>query len=195
MARPKKQEAQDTRALALEAAHRLLQEHGYLGVSLEAVAQAIGVRQPSLYHHFPEGKEQLVLEIADLANAQDASGFARALDLGRTVRDQLTEVARYVIGERRQTSSILRDAMRFMAEGHQRHIYTRFYEGQYVPLRAALEAGVVRGELRTHDTGRSAWAFLGLLSEMNVQEDEPDGEPLAQFIVGLVMDGLSTKLE
>lgn len=192
MARPKKQEAQDTRALALEAAHRLLQEHGYLGVSLEAVAQAIGVRQPSLYHHFPEGKEQLVLEIADLANAQDASGFARALGSGRTVRDQLTEVARYVIGERRQTSTILRDAMRFMAERHQHHIYTRFYEGQYVPLRAALEAGVTRGELRVHDTGRSTWAFLGLLSEMNVQENEPDGEAvLAQFIVGLVMDGLS----
>lgn len=177
--------------MALEAAHRLLQEHGYLGVSMEAVAQAIGVRQPSLYHHFPEGKEQLVLEIADLANAQDASGFARALKKSRTIRGQLMAVAKYVIGERRRTSAILRDAMRFMAQDHRQHIYSHFFEGQYVPVQAAFEAGVARGELRKHDIGRSAWAFLGLLSELDIQEAESDGEALAQFIVGLMIDGLS----
>ena len=172
------------------AAHGLLHQHGYLGVSMDAVAQAIGVRKASLYHHFPEGKEQLVLEIADDANAQDAAGFRSALASSQSVRRQLMSVARYVIGERRQTSLILRDAMRFMARSHQDHIYRAFFEGQYVPLRAALEAGVERGELRPHDTERSTWAFLGLLSELGLNPQEPDGEALAAFIVGLVMDGL-----
>ena len=191
MPRPRKADAQDTRSLALEAAHRLLNQHGYLGVSMDAIADAIGVRKPSLYYHFPQGKEQLILEIADDVNAQDAGGFARALESSASVRERLLAVARYVIGERRQTSVVLRDAMRFMTADHQQHIYQRFYNGQYTPLHAALEAGMVNGELRTHDTSRSAWAFLGLLSEMTVAEDESSGEPLAQFIVGLVLDGLS----
>lgn len=191
MPRPRKEHAQDTRALALQSAHRLLNQHGYLGVSMDAVADAIGVRKASLYHHFPEGKEQLVLEIADDVNAQDASGFAQALESSAAVRERLLALARYVIGERRQTSVVLRDAMRFMTAAHQQHIYRRFHDGQYAPLHAALEAGVAQGELRTHDTSRSAWAFLGLLSEMTVNENEPSSEPLAQFIVGLVLDGLS----
>lgn len=190
MARPRKEQAQDTRALALQSAHRLLNQHGYLGVSMDAVADAIGVRKASLYHHFPEGKEQLVLEIADGVNAQDASGFALALESSAGLRERLLALARYVIGERRQSSVVLRDAMRFMTPDHQQHIYRRFYDGQYVPLHAALEAGVISGELRSHDTGRSAWAFLGLLSEMTVGDDEPNGETLAQFITGLVLDGL-----
>ena len=191
MPRPRKEHAQDTRALALEAAHRLLNRHGYLGVSMDAVADAIGVRKASLYHHFPEGKEQLILEIADGVNAQDASGFTHALGSSTVVRERLLALARYVIGERRQSSVVLRDAMRFMTAEHQQHIYRRFYDGQYAPLHAVLEAGVTSGDLRPHDTSRSAWAFLGLLSEMTVGEDEPSSEPLAQFIVGLVLDGLS----
>lgn len=193
MPRPRKEHAQDTRALALEAAHRLLNQHGYLGVSMDAVADAIGVRKASLYYHFPEGKEQLILEIADGVNAQDASGFAQAIESATSVRERLLALARYVIGERRQSSVVLRDAMRFMTPDHQQHIYQRFYDGQYAPLHATLEAGVVSGELRPHDLTRSAWAFLGLLSEMTTSEDEPSSEPLAQFIVGLVLDGLSAR--
>jgi AcrR family transcriptional regulator len=192
MARPRKENAQDTRLLALEAAHNLLHRHGYLGVSMEAVAQQIGVRKASLYYHFPEGKEQLVLEIADDANAHAAEGFARGLK-NITLRTQLLAVATYVIGQRQRTSATLRDAMRFMAEAHQQHIYKRFFEGQYVPLRAAFDAAVRRGELRAHDTERSTWAFLGLLSEMSTLEGDADGNPLAEFIVGLMLDGLSTK--
>jgi AcrR family transcriptional regulator len=192
MARPRKETAQDTRALALEATHGLLHQHGYLGVSMESVAQAIGVRKASLYHHFPEGKEQLVLEIADLANMQDAAGFKRALETHRTMRSQLLAVARYVIGERRQTSVILRDAMRFMADTHQQHIYRAFFEGQYLPLQSALKAGIARGELRRHDTERSTWAFLGLLSELSTAEDDSSRASLATFIVGLMLDGLNT---
>ncbi len=158
---------------------------------MDDVAKGIGVRKASLYHHFPEGKAQLVLEIADLANAEDAEGFKRALESATTVHDGLLGVARYVVGARRQNSVILRDAMRFMAQSHQQHIYNAFFEGQYLPLRAALEAAVKRGELRPHDTERSAWAFLGLLSEMTADDTSESQESLAQFIVGLVLHGLN----
>ena len=67
MPRPRREDAQDTRTLALGAARDLLHQYGYLGVSMDAVAERVHVRKASLYHHFPEGKEQLVLLIADTA--------------------------------------------------------------------------------------------------------------------------------
>lgn len=188
MPRPRKQDAQDTRELALAAADRLLHEHGYLGVSMDAVAEAAGVRKASLYHHFPEGKEQLVLEIAERAIRHDAQGIERAVETGATAQERLRNVAAFVFRERRRTDRVLQDAARFMPAEHGRHVYGLFLDHHFTPVRAVLEDGVASGELRPHDTERGAWAFLGLVSEMNMLPDD-NRDDLAEFVAGLFVNG------
>lgn len=48
----------------LRAAEQLFGERGYTGTSLRDVAEAVGLRIPSLYNHFP-GKEQLYAAVLD----------------------------------------------------------------------------------------------------------------------------------
>jgi TetR/AcrR family transcriptional regulator len=52
MPTPRKQ-AEDVRARTLRVATRLLAERGFEGTSLQDVADAVGVRKPSLLYHFP----------------------------------------------------------------------------------------------------------------------------------------------
>jgi AcrR family transcriptional regulator len=190
MPRPKKEHAQDTKALALSAANVMLHEHGYLGVSMEEVAKRINVTKAALYHHFPQGKEQLILEIAESEIAKDTQGIEEAIQTGKTTRKRLENIATFVFTHHRQTSRILRDAMRFMPEEHQKRIYGMFYDQHYKRVLAIINNGVKQKEFRRHNTERSAWAFMGLLSEMNSPEPDLDKKELATFVVDLIIKGL-----
>ncbi|CAM2159108.1 TetR/AcrR family transcriptional regulator, transcriptional repressor for nem operon (plasmid) [Pararobbsia alpina] len=47
----------------VDAAEGLIQQHGYNGFSYDDVAQLVGIKKPSIHHHFPK-KEDLVAVVA-----------------------------------------------------------------------------------------------------------------------------------
>lgn len=71
----------DTRARILQVAQVLFAERGYRGTSLRDIAKRIGIKAPSLLHHFPS-KQQLYLAVLDsmfesLENAANAIAWGR----------------------------------------------------------------------------------------------------------------------
>jgi TetR/AcrR family transcriptional regulator len=54
----------DTRERVLQVAQTLFAEHGYRGTSLRDIAGKIGIKAPSLLHHFPS-KQQLYIAVLD----------------------------------------------------------------------------------------------------------------------------------
>lgn len=64
----------DTRVRVLEATERLLQHRGYAGTSLRDITERSGAPRGSLYHHFPGGKDEIVLE-ATLGGVRRVTAF------------------------------------------------------------------------------------------------------------------------
>src|SRR3954464_13953815 len=51
----------DTKSLIIDIAASLFQQKGYLGVGLNEILKACNIAKGSLYHHFPNGKEELLI--------------------------------------------------------------------------------------------------------------------------------------
>ncbi len=85
-------DARVTRERLIESAVALLDEHGPEALTLTAVARALGVRAPSLYHHV-DGLDGVRLEVRVHGIERLGDALQRASS-GRSGRDALSAVAR-----------------------------------------------------------------------------------------------------
>jgi TetR/AcrR family transcriptional regulator, lmrAB and yxaGH operons repressor len=78
----------DTRERMVAGAARLLAQRGLQETSFSEVLQLTGAPRGSIYHHFPDGKDQLVADAVDLAGAN----AIRAIELsaGRSAEEVTT---------------------------------------------------------------------------------------------------------
>lgn len=68
------------RAELVAATGRLLRRQGYAGTSVSDFLRAAGAANGSLYHHFPNGKEELAQAAIEAASEQVQDALVRTLD-------------------------------------------------------------------------------------------------------------------
>lgn len=160
--------AADTDARILDATFRLMAQHGYVRMSMEAVAAEAGVTKPTIYRRWPA---KIDLAMAALVAYCDASRPPLA---GDTRADLVAEMEHFRHAIARPYGMSLLGTV--LAEEHETPaLLDAFREYLVVPrrraLRAILEAAHTRGELR-------AGADLDLAVNMLV------GAFYAQYLAG-----------
>jgi TetR/AcrR family transcriptional regulator, lmrAB and yxaGH operons repressor len=76
-----------SRAALIDNAATLFRRQGYAATGLNQILDEAGVKPGSLYHHFPQGKQQLAAAVVDNAGAAIEQLLRRFLATGRPVAD------------------------------------------------------------------------------------------------------------
>lgn len=154
----------NTRELILDGFADQLLESGYRGVSLRAVTNAVGIQRPSLYYHFPGGKEQIYTEVALRMIETDAARVREALSTHGGLRERLRSLALLHADDPRKVALDQRiyDATRFVSRETRTTVSTRYVERLLAPIQAMMADAIAAGELRDLDPDLLTSAFFGM---------------------------------
>ncbi|HET8841943.1 MAG TPA: helix-turn-helix domain-containing protein, partial [Ktedonobacteraceae bacterium] len=90
----------EARERVLMAAEKLFRERGYRAVALRDIAKVIGIRHTSLYHHFPQGKEELFVAVTARRMENYRTGLARAIqEVGGDWLERLRAAANWLLAQ------------------------------------------------------------------------------------------------
>lgn len=184
----------EARERVLRVAEQLFGERGYAAVTMRDIAEALGIRQASLYHHVPGGKEELYMEVTGRTLTRHRAGMEAALaEGGSELRGRLRAVARWLLDQPPiNISRLFRSDVPAIGEQHAEELVHLLKASLFAPIKQAIIEAYERGEIRlTHDmvTAVSFIAMVDALHEVHRYTSVPL-DALANDTVDTLLDGL-----
>lgn len=178
----------------LRVASELFAAHGYSAVGMRAIAERVGIRTSSLYHHFPS-KADILHRIALEVTRDFIEGQLPLLDGPAPAAERLALLIRrhlVYFWQRRLEESVGLRELRQLAPDHyaEVHAWRRRYQDRIADV---IGEGVAAGEFAVPDPRIAALALLDMINGVNAWFTADGGltiEQLADLYSELAVGGL-----
>lgn len=191
--------ASTARERVLEVAARLFQEHGLARVTMRDVADALGMRQASLYHHAPGGKAQLYREVFERMIAHHRAGLERAIaEAGPELRARLRAISSWYGTQRpMHFLRMMTSDMPSLGDEEAQALAAPAYAALMRPIREAFAEAEAAGAIEPRDPDLLAGSFLAVLDAVDFAEARAYGSAdrvaMAHTMVDVLLDGLTVR--
>lgn len=180
----------------LDAAEALFGEHGYTGVTLQDIANAVHMRHASLYYYAPGGKEELYVAVMERSFHQHGEGLTHAIiDAGEDFRAQVHAVADWFATHPPiDLGRIVRSDMPAINPADAERLIHISLDSLRVPISAAIRSAVRKGQAQVQDADFAAMGLVGLLQSVhNIPRrfipDRPSLVQAARAAADMLLDG------
>lgn len=186
----------DSRQRLLDTAQALFHERGYRAVTMQDIAQELGIRQASLYYHVPNGKEQLFVEVATRDFEQHRRGLETALGAAATeLEAQLKAAAQWFSSQPSMNLlGMMHADMPALSGGNHQQLNDLASRCLFQPLSTVFAGAAARGEIRPMQPDLLAGAFLALMDGISYSSEHQPGTPprqvMAEAVITMLLDGL-----
>lgn len=140
----RKAQAAQSKAHLIDTALRLFVDQGYESTPISQILDEAGMARGALYHHFPDGKQQLFVAVVDVVDHQLHEGFERIATTIESPVEQITagiDVLLRLATDRPFARIILIEAAAVMPGA--------WTDGsEFVLLRDTLQRAMAAGEIR-----------------------------------------------
>lgn len=177
-----------TRESLARSAREVIEDSGYAGASVVAIARRAGVAAGTLYGHFPS-KAELFVEVFRAAGDEMLAAMEEAASRPGTFMDRLeaviTTYATHVLRNRRLVWALVYEPVDPLVDT-ERLAYRRVYCER---LAAAVRVGIRVGEIPEQDAELTAAALVGAIAEALVGPLSPGpaaGSSEAEIVASLL---------
>ena len=149
----------------LSTAKSLFIEHGYHGLAMRQIAEALNVSKPALYYHFKD-KEELFLAILTAYLDETETALDQITAQPATCREKVRLFVEYVLVQPPGQRAIIRLASQEIGQlsATSRKSFERIYREKFIgKVEAILKSGMKGGEFKTIRPEVATWTLLGMM--------------------------------
>jgi len=175
-------------------AERLFAERGYKAVTLRDIAQELGIRQASLYYHFPGGKEELYVTVTERGLQAHREGLEQAIaGAGESLEAGLRAVLQWLASHPPvDLARMLLADFPAISEEHRNRLTELALDCLVRPIENLLQNARQRGEAREVDSRLAALTVLAAAEALHANARLTAREPadLVESALPILLRGL-----
>lgn len=185
----------EARERVLDMAERLFSERGYAGLKLKDLAQALNIKQASLYYHVPGGKEDLYIEVMERNAERHRLGLEAAISsAGDNLHQQLRAAARWLLSQPPvDMQRMIHADLKAIDPQAARRLTDLTYRAVLQPLMSIFWQRHERGEIIAPEITLLAGSFLSIIQAIHMAEDAwlvQSREAMADDMIDVLLNGL-----
>jgi AcrR family transcriptional regulator len=182
------------RERVIRKARELFLAQGYAAVSMQQIADAVGVNKATLYHYFRD-KQALFIAVMVEQGKQMNAAVAGALAAGATLQEKMESVAQTILDmQHSDFGRLSSDLHLHVSEEGRAEVYARCGV-PWAQISDVLREAIERGEVRSIDPDFASRGFFGMIISQRWQRIKtvPDPYPeeeLARALADLLLHGI-----
>ncbi|MDX2129317.1 MAG: TetR/AcrR family transcriptional regulator [Chloroherpetonaceae bacterium] len=174
-------ELTDSKQKIIKAAEPLFMLRGYKGLGMSELASLSGMKQASLYYHFPKGKEELFVAVVQSAIHRHHLGMITALESSETLESQLMAVAEWFFREPPfDILAMFRNDFHHLSTENQRAINKQIYL-IHSPVANCIRMHFEKGELNVCNFDNLAGILLSTIQALRESYRFTNSTPQSLF--------------